>query len=385
MKINRRNPWHWVMLGVFGANVALALLLRPFLRRDPRRVLLYGHKLNGNLLALYLEAEKSDVGVELEFLTMDLAYHRSLRREGIRVLWAGSPRAAWRLGRADAIVTDHGLHVMAPLPRFTKIRFYDVWHGIPFKGFDADDFRTQHRYRETWVTSPFIKRLYVEKFGFREDQVVVTGYARTDRLVNATQSPAEVREELGLPPDRKLILFAPTWKQDAEGRSVFPFGMDEAAFMGRLSSFAEREGCSILLRPHLNTPLDPSAEYPHVHVLSSRTYPDAEEILLASDVLVCDWSSIAFDFLLLDRPTLFLDVGPPFRKGFSLGPEFRFDRVVRGADELEAALEQAVVNPVEALSEQALQRDEIKKMLYGPYADGQSARRCLDRLVKAPR
>lgn len=380
MKIDRRNPSHWVLLGIFAANVALALLLRPFVRRDRHRVLLYGHKLNGNLLAFYLEAEKSDVGIELEFLTMDPIYHRDLRRQGVRTLWAASPRTAWRLAWADAMVTDHGLHVMEPLTRLTNIRFFDVWHGIPFKGFDADDFRTQHRYHETWVTSPFLKRLYVEKFGFREDKVAVTGYARTDRLVNATQSPAQVRGELGLPVDRKLILFAPTWKQDSDGRSLFPFGLDEGEFMGSLSAFAEREGCSTLLRPHLNSTLSTSADYPHVHVLPSKTHPDTEQILLACDVLVCDWSSIAFDFLLLDRPTIFLDVEPPFRKGFSLGPEYRFGTIVTDEPQLDDALHAAVTDPITVLSTQREQRDEITSVVYADKADGRAAARCLSRV-----
>lgn len=296
MKIDRRNPWHWVLLSLFGANVLLALLLRPFVRKDGRKVLLYGHKLNGNLLALYLESDAGDTGLELEFLTMDPLYWREIRRQGIRTALAISPRAAWLLARVDALVTDHGLHAMAPLPKLTNIRFYDVWHGIPFKGFDSADFRTQHQYCETWVTSPHLKRLYVDTFGFRNDQVVVTGYARTDRLVNATESSEQVRQQLSLPADRKLVLFAPTWTQDSQGRSVFPFGLDEAQFMGQLSTFAEHHDCSILLRSHLNTPLSSTTEYPHVYVLSSRTHPDTEQILLASDVLVCDWSSIAFDF-----------------------------------------------------------------------------------------
>lgn len=381
MKINRHNPGHWLLLVLFATNVLLALLLRPFVGKNSRKVLMYGHKLNGNLLALYLEAEASDAELEFEFLTMDPRYWRELRQQGVQAALAVSPRAAWLLARADSMVTDHGLHAMAPLPKLTNIRFYDVWHGIPFKGFDADDFRTQHQYCETWVTSPHLKRLYVDKFGFRDDQVVVTGYARTDRLINANESPEQVRQQLGLPADRKLILFAPTWAQDSQGRSVFPFGLDEIQFMGHLSTFAKNHDCSILLRPHLNTPLSPSANYPCVYVLPSKTHPDTEQILLASDVLVCDWSSIAFDFLLLDRPTIFLDVEPPFRKGFSLGPEFRFGKIVRGADELRRALKNALLDAPFMLQKDASWRQETTQSVYGKYADGRSAQRCLDRLM----
>ena len=62
-----------------------------------------------------------------------------------------SPLSIPVLARAGALVTDHGLHCLSLLVRLGGLPAYDVWHGIPFKGFDADDFRAQHRYRECWL------------------------------------------------------------------------------------------------------------------------------------------------------------------------------------------------------------------------------------------
>src|SRR5690606_37098231 len=54
MKIDKRNPLHWWYLVLSGCWAMLAIAARPLLpRRKPHRVLLYGHKLGGNLLALY--------------------------------------------------------------------------------------------------------------------------------------------------------------------------------------------------------------------------------------------------------------------------------------------------------------------------------------------
>src|SRR3546814_15652470 len=126
--------------------------------------------------------------------------------------------------------------------RRADLLFFDVWHGIPFKGFDADDFRLQHRYDEIWVASDLHRDLYIEKFGFHKSQVVVTGYARTDCLVTDGKGNAKIRRRLGLPPEGRLLLFAPTWSQDAEGRSIFPFSESVKSFLSLLSALSPRWG-----------------------------------------------------------------------------------------------------------------------------------------------
>lgn len=384
MKIDKRNYRHWLALLRFGVVVVLAILVRPFVPRPKRPlVLLYGHKLNGNLLALYryLQAHPS-AGIDAVFLGMDREYVEQLRGEGIATACGVSFPGLRALARCAAIVSSHGLHSMQPLIRFSSIRFVDVWHGIPYKGFDADDFRVQQRYDEAWVASDSQKDLWVERFGFAAGMVHATGYARTDRLVIRDMDDAEARRRIGLDPATcgKTLLFAPTWAQDDKGRSLFPFGCSAEEFLGALSAFAVRHGATVLLRSHMNSGELPIGRYPRVVALPGTRYPDTEAILQAGDVLVCDWSSIAFDFLLLQRPTLFLDVPPPFRKGFSLGPEYRFGAVVRDLSELLRQLEVCVDEPEAYWRVHAGAHQQVRHEVYGDKADGHSAARCVARL-----
>src|SRR3546814_20728071 len=124
--------------------------------------------------------------------------------------------------------------------RRADLLFFDVWHGIPFKGFDADDFRLQHRYDEIWVASDLHRDLYIEKFGFHKSQVVVTGYARTDCLVTDGTGNATIRRRLGLPPEGRLILFVPTWSQEATGPRIFPFSESLISILSTLLALTLR-------------------------------------------------------------------------------------------------------------------------------------------------
>lgn len=384
MKIDKRRPGHWLLLIGFAAQALLGLVLRPFSKKQPGAVILYGHKLNGNLLALhqYMKAH-SDCGFSPVFLSMDGEYLRTLKAQGVSTCHAAGLSAARLLARAGAVVSSHGLHSLGPLLRAYQqagLKFFDVWHGIPFKGFDAEDFRLQHRFDETWVASELNRDLYINRFGFDAGKVFATGYARTDRLVKPQESRAGTRAKLGLPENGRLVLFAPTWRQDSAGRSLYPFGCSEDEFLEGLSTLAAAHDAGVVLRSHMNSAQITGGSHENLYALPGTDYPDAESILLACDILICDWSSIAFDWLLLNRPTLFLDVPPPFAKGFSLGPEYRFGPVVKNLPQLLAKLESLLQSPSQWQDMAGSKPGEIRRTVYGECADGRAAGRCMERM-----
>ena len=387
MKVDKRNPRHWLYLAQFAINVTIALLVRPFRHRgQKKRVILYGHKLSGNLLAIHQALRASHaLDVDVQFLTMDPDYHRELLVHGESSVLATSPACVAMLAHADAMITDHGLHVLLPLLWFTSIKFIDVWHGIPFKGFDADDFRVQHRYDEVWVASPLQRQLYIDKFGFDPDIVHVTGYGRTDQLVRREGDIDAIKCKLGLDPTTcgKLVLFAPTWQQDARNRSLLPFGLNADDFLSVLSALAVRNGATVLLRTHINSGTAPLHGRERVVPVPFARYPETEALLLASDVLICDWSSIAFDYLLLDRPTIFLDVPAPFRKGFSLGEDYRFGEIVPDLESMLDALQSSLDDRGDYAQRFDVRAATVRRAVYGDSADGHASARCIARLQAA--
>lgn len=379
MKINKRNPRHLAALLLFSFNVVIAALLRPFRSVNKQKVvILYGHKLTGNLLALYRYWQLGgDDDINMVYLTMDRQYYEQLIQVGVHAVLATRPVKCIRLlMQGDAVISSHGLHVMAWMVGRSNLRFFDVWHGIPFKGFDSDDFRLQHRFDASWVSSPVLAEMYVKRFGFDPARVEVTGYARTDQLVQPPYDMTTARAHFQLPPAGKIVLFAPTWQQDDSGRSIYPFGAAEDLFLDALDTLAEHNDATVVIRAHLNSHEASGSTRRRIVYRSFADHPNTEALLLACDVLVCDWSSIAFDWLLLQRPTVFLDVPAPFAKGFSLGPEYRFDAIASSMDDLLRLVEQALQGATIPATRLAAVRDDV----YGKYADGQASARCLRRL-----
>jgi CDP-glycerol glycerophosphotransferase len=123
-------------------------------------------------------------------------------------------------------------------------------------------------------------------------ETLEVGYPRNDVLVNATPADVErVRQELGIAPGQRSILFAPTHREY----------LDDYVPTADLGRLAEELGPEyvILARLHYfyseGVPAKPG-------IVDVSRHPSIEDLCLAADVLVTDYSSLSFDYAVLDRP-----------------------------------------------------------------------------------
>jgi len=383
LKIDRKNIKHWVYLLVSTSILLILIPLRPFRSRRKKHVVFYGHKLNGNIKSFVDYLNESHPELEKYVLTLDPDYYKELSGGGsIDTLSAYRFRDVYKVVTAEVVITDHGLHVYELL-KFTNIKLVDIWHGIPFKGYDIDNFKDKHKYAELWTNSEWMADKYVKDFGFRKDQVFVTGYSRVDKLVTGGYSKVEILDRYGIKKSKKIVLFAPTWKQDDLGRSILPFDQDDDGFFGGINSLASKYNFQVIFRAHLNSgQVSDLDKYENIKVMSYKDYPIAEEFLFVSDVLITDWSSICFDFLPLKRPTIFLDVPAPFSKGYTLGPEYRFGMIAGSMEQLLLHIGSCVNKPSEFEKKYAKNIKNAEKVVYGDTLDGKSSERYYKRLEK---
>ena len=118
-----------------------------------------------------------------------------------------------------------------------------------------------------------------------------------DRLVH------EIKDELGLPKDKKVILYAPTWRDDefyGSGQYKFTLELD----LDRLKKEFGDEYV-IVLRTHYYV-VDALDLTPYKgFVYNGSVYNDIARLYLISDVLITDYSSVFFDYANLRRPMIF--------------------------------------------------------------------------------
>ncbi len=386
MKIDKRNYRHWMYLTRSAFFITISIVLRCFVKRGRRSVVLYGHKYNGNLKA-YAEyyARQQDPGFDLYFLSLDPNYAEELTIEepGLRVLSMHKLRDMVTVGLSSIIITDHGVHALMLYLYFTKIKFIDVWHGVPFKGYPARNFELFQRYYGVWVSSAAMKEVYRDRFAVQADKLIVTGYSRVDAICRGDFSVNLIKRKYGISDKFSyVIIFAPTWKQDDKGRSILPYGMSGETFFGELDALAKKLNGLIIFRAHLNSgDAINIARLHNIKFMPYSKYPVAEEFLYIADLLVSDWSSIVFDYLPLDRPTLFLDVPAPFKDGFTLDPSYRFGDTVGSFAKLRELIELYVSDPGLFVKKHQQDMVKAKNTVYGKTLDGLASQRYHQQLV----
>lgn len=385
MKVRKNNPRHWVYLATSGLNLVASGVARPLRRKSPTlRVVMYGHTFNGNLKALADAARDRD-DIQVSYATIDPGYYRELAADpdpSARPLNLLKPSHAWAAASADVIVTDRNAQTLELLHKVGKPPFIDVWHGMPYKGFTPVNFEYLTPYREVWTSSAICGGIYADKLGVRREIITPTGYARTDGLVTGAYDVPALRAKYGIDDSfERIVLVAPTWQQDDKGRSIIPFGVTEAEFFEALDAVGRATNSLVIFRAHLNVEgVENLPSLGNVRNMPYAHYPVVEEFLAMSDVLVTDWSSMSFDFLPLRRPTIFLDVPPPFKDGFTIGPEHRFGDIVGDLPALSEALTRNLLDPAAYEREHAAQIDATREVIYGDTLDGHVADRQLARL-----
>jgi len=137
-----------------------------------------------------------------------------------------------------------------------------------------------------------------------EDGLIETGLPRTDALAGPERDAHRhrVRGRLGLPDDVRVVLYAPTYRDDAVDRRG-RYRLDLRVDLEQLRR-AAGDDAIVLFRKH---PFITDASPPtgDVRVRDVSAYPDATELLLATDVLITDYSSLMVDFANTGRPMLF--------------------------------------------------------------------------------
>lgn len=190
----------------------------------------------------------------------------------------------------------------------------NLWHGIPLKKialmeenqsiFRKMYFRRMFSDKYTYIltTSRELVPIMAESFAVPAHKVKVWGQPRNDMLWERSKK-AEIEKALGISGADKLILYAPTYREYGQTR-LFPFAEYNRE---QLEDYLKQRNWHICLRTHLEEQ-GSSKEYesPHVHFLNNDVVEDVALWLNGFDLLITDYSSIYLDYLLLNRPMIFL-------------------------------------------------------------------------------
>lgn len=195
---------------------------------------------------------------------------------------------------------------LADLDFSEKTVITQLWHGEgAFKKFGLatdipDDIKQRVKKSSeklTYIvtTSAAVADIYAEAFGADKSKILPLGSPRCDYLIRNKENEKNKESVKGTNPGKKKILYAPTFRDDRESDSALLGGTDFEYLKNELG-----EGYEILIKLH---PRIHSSGIPEGVI--DVTGLDINELTLACDILITDYSSVCMNFALLKKPCVF--------------------------------------------------------------------------------
>jgi CDP-glycerol glycerophosphotransferase len=189
--------------------------------------------------------------------------------------------------------------------------YFNTWHGTPIKkmGIDISNGSKSFGSRAKWNVdlmtsqSKYEADIFSRVFNIDREKFLVCGLPRNDSLTKVTaEDKREMMKKLELPLDKKVILYAPTFREferDNQLNCVISPPINFEKWESKLGN-----EFIVLLRAHyevveiLNTNMD------NKFVYDVSNYPVLNDLIVASDMLISDYSSMFFDYSILDKPMI---------------------------------------------------------------------------------
>ncbi|OAT81612.1 hypothetical protein A6P54_12625 [Bacillus sp. MKU004] len=198
-------------------------------------------------------------------------------------------------------------------PRKTTT-YLQTWHGAgAFKKFGLDLPDSRHKEKESWkrdtshwtkliTSSENVVKHYASACGISTSKIFPIGVPRNDLFFETKgidKLKAEFKKIHNIPDDKKILLYAPTYR-DVKGSN--PLNLD----FNQLQADLGNEYVFILkLHPFLADYKLKQTSREHQFVYNFSDFEDIQELLLIADALITDYSSVIFDYAITGNPILF--------------------------------------------------------------------------------
>lgn len=288
-------------------------------------------------------------------------------------------------GIATYVTCKHVFYCFGKLPIVptNKQKVIQMWHGTSFKGFSENmkkTAKTSDFYTYVYASSEYFKPIVMKKFNCNENKVVICGHPRTDIMYKKNVVPKMMV-------NKKNIIWMPTFRsskllgqQDTKQENVLPI-LNNDQFI-ELDNFLQQNNVNLIVKLH---PMQDTSEIDLKKFINLKLLTNAEfekqnldlyEMLSQTDGLITDYSSVFYDYLLLNKPIGFTEddvLEYKKNRGFAVDPDkFRPGQKIRTINDLKKFIENVSRNNDEFVDE----RREINN-LSNYYKDGKNCVRTL--------
>jgi CDP-glycerol glycerophosphotransferase len=301
------------------SSLLLFLFISVFFKVNPKKILLtsYNHtkiSCNPKYITKYILSKKEQYDYELIWIIKNDKVRQEFFGEfdgDVKYVKFKSPMYYYHMATSKFIISNQRTNF------YTKKRknqiYIQTWHSMArIKKIEKDaEHQLSDRYinlaKEDSLKTDLITsgskqstEIFENKFWYK-GKILNIGTPRNDILFTENEKLiSEIREKIKIDKDKKIILYAPTF------RSKYPFKYDSLDFekIKEALKLKFNNDFVFLIKKHPNLTKKisnqiNSKEFPYIDV---SFYEDIQELLLVSDILISDYSSVVFDFALTKKP-----------------------------------------------------------------------------------
>jgi len=266
--------------------------------------------------------------------------------------------------------------------RKEKQIYLNTWHGTPIKTLGRDvenDFmahknQTKNFLQTSHIISPnkHTTKVLEESYDIKDiytGVLATTGYPRQDLMLNiADEEKESIYTTLKIDGSKTVILYAPTWRGTVSGATF-----DTIQLENDIQYLSTLEDIEILFRGHYM--VEKFLKDLNIEITVVPALIDTNSLLSIVDILVTDYSSICFDFMVMEKPIIYYIYDKEEylkERGLYFEVETIGDYICYDIDEVKNSIEEIVKE------EQLFKLQKKAKSDFCVYDDGLATKRVVD-------
>ena len=312
-------------------------------------------------------------------LTDNLLHLKELKYHGIQTLFLGSLYSYYKLAKAKIVIQDQGNSNTLIQKLNYQQQKIQLWHGIPLKRMNK---LTDILYDYHISTSDFVNQTSLSEV-IQAKQHLNLGYPRNDLLLKKHSSLDLLFVDLKIynfVKNNKTIVYMPTHRESQPS-----FGQTSAKELPlnliSFNQFLKENNLFFILKLHPFVSNLYDTQY-FSHIIFYKSQQDIYPILKYTDILITDYSSVYFDFLLLGRPIIFFDYD--YKEYSSNIDGFVYDYEENAPGNKVTTQNSLEKEIIDLFMGEDLYKDERKKVLelFFKYKDHKSSHRITDKILQ---